>query len=236
MPYYDGFFDVGYVLVLIGLLISLWASWNVKSTFRRYQNTRNSRGLTAAQVARQILDDNGLYQIRIERVSGNLTDHYDPKGNVIRLSDSVHDSTSVAAIGVAAHECGHAVQHAVNYFPMQIRSAIIPVTQLGSRLWYIVFALGLIFSNSYAGMTLQMIGILLFSLIVLFQLVTLPVEFNASRRAMQTLESRYILAGEELSGARKVLTAAALTYVAALLGSILQLIRLLGVSKRNNRR
>ncbi len=236
MLYYGGFFDVGYVLVLIGLLISLWASWNVKSTFRRYQNTRNSRGLTAAQVARQILDDNGLYQIRIERVSGNLTDHYDPKGNVIRLSDSVHDSTSVAAIGVAAHECGHAVQHAVNYFPMQIRSAIIPVTQLGSRLWYIVFVLGLIFSNSYAGMPLQMIGILLFSLIVLFQLVTLPVEFNASRRAMQTLESRYILAGEELSGARKVLTAAALTYVAALLGSILQLIRLLGVSKRNNRR
>lgn len=236
MLYYGGFFDVGYVLVLIGLLISLWASWNVKSTFRRYQNTRNSRGLTAAQVARQILDDNGLYQIRIERVSGNLTDHYDPKGNVIRLSDSVHDSTSVAAIGIAAHECGHAVQHAVNYFPMQIRSAIIPVTQLGSRLWYIVFVLGLIFSNSYAGMPLQMIGILLFSLIVLFQLVTLPVEFNASRRAMQTLESRYILAGEELSGARKVLTAAALTYVAALLGSILQLIRLLGVSKRNNRR
>lgn len=236
MLYYGGFFDVGYVLVLIGLLISLWASWNVKSTFRRYQNTWNSRGLTAAQVARQILDDNGLYQIRIERISGNLTDHYDPKGNVIRLSDSVHDSTSVAAIGVAAHECGHAVQHAVNYFPMQIRSAIIPVTQLGSRLWYIVFVLGLIFSNSYAGMPLQMIGILLFSLIVLFQLVTLPVEFNASRRAMQTLESRYILAGEELSGARKVLTAAALTYVAALLGSILQLIRLLGVSKRNNRR
>lgn len=236
MLYYGGFFDVGYVLVLIGLLISLWASWNVKSTFRRYQNTRNSRGLTAAQVARQILDDNGLYQIRIERISGNLTDHYDPKGNVIRLSDSVHDSTSVAAIGVAAHECGHAVQHAVNYFPMQIRSAIIPVTQLGSRLWYIVFVLGLIFSNSYAGMPLQMIGILLFSLIVLFQLVTLPVEFNASRRAMQTLESRYILADEELSGARKVLTAAALTYVAALLGSILQLIRLLGVSKRNNRR
>ena len=236
MLYYGGFFDVGYVLVLIGLLISLWASWNVKSTFRRYQNIRNSRGLTAAQVARQILDDNGLYQIRIERISGNLTDHYDPKGNVIRLSDSVHDSASVAAIGVAAHECGHAVQHAVNYFPMQIRSAIIPVTQLGSRLWYIVFVLGLIFSNSYAGMPLQMIGILLFSLIVLFQLVTLPVEFNASRRAMQTLESRYILAGEELSGARKVLTAAALTYVAALLGSILQLIRLLGVSKRNNRR
>lgn len=186
--------------------------------------------------ARQILDDNGLYQIRIERVSGNLTDHYDPKGNVIRLSDSVHDSTSVAAIGVAAHECGHAVQHSVDYFPMQVRSAIIPVTQIGSRLWYIVFLLGMIFSNSYAGMPLQMAGILLFSLIVFFQLVTLPVEFNASSRAMQTLESRYILSGEELTKARKVLTAAALTYVAALLNSILQLIRLLNISKRNNRR
>ena len=127
MLFYGGWFDVGYGLVLIGLVVSLWASWNVKSTFRRYQNDHNSRGLTAAQVARQILDDNGLYQIRIERVSGNLTDHYDPKGNVIRLSDSVHDSTSVAAIGVAAHECGHAVQHSVDYFPMQVRSAIIPV-------------------------------------------------------------------------------------------------------------
>ena len=225
MLFYGGWFDVGYGLVLIGLVVSLWASWNVKSTFRRYQNDHNSRGLMAAQVARQILDDNGLYQIRIERVSGNLTDHYDPKGNVIRLSDSVHDSTSVAAIGVAAHECGHAV-----------RSAIIPVTQIGSRLWYIVFLLGMIFSNSYAGMPLQMAGILLFSLIVFFQLVTLPVEFNASSRAMQTLESRYILSGEELTKARKVLTAAALTYVAALLNSILQLIRLLNISKRNNRR
>ena len=236
MLFYGGWFDVGYGQVLIGLVVSLWASWNVKSTFRRYQNDHNSRGLTAAQVARQILDDNGLYQIRIERVSGNLTDHYDPKGNVIRLSDSVHDSTSVAAIGVAAHECGHAVQHSVDYFPMQVRSAIIPVTQIGSRLWYIVFLLGMIFSNSYAGMPLQMAGILLFSLIVFFQLVTLPVEFNASSRAMQTLESRYILSGEELTKARKVLTAAALTYVAALLNSILQLIRLLNISKRNNRR
>lgn len=225
MLFYGGWFDVGYGLVLIGLVVSLWASWNVKSTFRRYQNDHNSRGLTAAQVARQILDDNGLYQIRIERVSGNLTDHYDPKGNVIRLSDSVHDSTSVAAIGVAAHECGHAVQHSVDYFPMQVRSAIIPVTQIGSRLWYIVFLLGMIFSNSYAGMPLQMAGILLFSLIVFFQLATLPVEFNASSRAMQTLESRYILSGEELTKARKVLTAAALTYVAALLNSILQLSR-----------
>lgn len=170
MQFYDGWFDVGYGLVIVGLIISLWASWNVKSTFRRYQNDRNSRGLTAAQVARQILDDNGLYQIRIEQIAGNLTDHYDPSGNVIRLSESVYNSTSVAAIGVAAHECGHAVQHEVNYVPMQ------------------------------------------------------------------TLESRYILSGEELTKARKVLTAAALTYVAALLNGILQLLRLLSISKRNNRR
>ena len=217
MQFYDGWFDVGYGLVIVGLIISLWASWNVKSTFRRYQNDRNSRGLTAAQVARQILDDNGLYQIRIEQIAGNLTDHYDPSGNVIRLSESVYNSTSVAAIGVAAHECGHAVQHEVNYVPMQVRSAIIPITQIGSRFWYIIFVLGMVFSNSYIGAPLQMIGILLFTLIVVFQLVTLPVEFNASRRAMQTLESRYILSGDELTKARKVLTAAALTYVAALL-------------------
>ena len=131
MLFYGGWFDVGYGLVLIGLVVSLWASWNVKST---YQNDHNSRGLTAAQVARQILDDNGLYQIRIERVSGNLTDHYDPKGNVIRLSDSVHDSTSVAAIGVAAHECGHAVQHSVDYFPMQVRRSV-PGCGISSFCW-----------------------------------------------------------------------------------------------------
>lgn len=236
MLFYGGWFDVGYGLVIVGLIVSLWASWNVKSTFRRYQNDRNSRGLTAAQVARQILDDNGLYQIRIEQIAGNLTDHYDPSGNVIRLSESVYNSTSVAAIGVAAHECGHAVQHEVNYGPMQVRSAIIPITQIGSRFWYIIFVLGMVFSNSYIGAPLQMIGILLFTLIVVFQLVTLPVEFNASRRAMQTLESQYILSGEELTKARKVLTAAALTYVAALLNGILQLLRLLSISKRNNRR
>ena len=225
-----------YALLILGLIISLAASWNVNATFRRYEKDSNSRGLTAAQVARQILDENGLYQIRVERISGKLTDHYDPSGNVIRLSDSVHDSTSVAAIGVAAHECGHAVQHEVGYFPMKIRSAVIPVTQIGSKFWYIIFLIGLVFGNSQAGQIMQMIGILLFTLIVVFQLVTLPVEFNASRRAMQTLESRYILSGEELTKARKVLTAAALTYVAALLNGILQLLRLLSISKRNNRR
>ena len=232
MLFYGGWFDVGYGLVIVGLIISLWASWNVKSTFRRYQNDRNSRGLTAAQVARQILDDNGLYQIRIEQIAGNLTDHYDPSGNVIRLSESVYNSTSVAAIGVAAHECGHAVQHEVNYVPMQVRSAIIPITQIGSRFWYIIFVLGMVFSNSYIGAPLHMIGIL----IVEFQLEKQQVEYNSSRRAMQTLESQYILSGEELTKARKVLTAAALTYVAALLNGILQLLRLLSISKRNNRR
>ena len=141
MLYYGGFFDAGYILVILGLIISLWASWNVKSTFRRYQNDRNMRGLTAAQVARQILDSNGLHQVTIEHVSGNLTDHYDPRSNVVRLSDATFSSSSVAAIGVAAHECGHAMQHAEGYVPIKIRSAIIPVTQVGSRLWYLIFVL-----------------------------------------------------------------------------------------------
>ncbi len=225
-----------YGLLIIGLLISLAASWNVNATFKRYADTHNQRGLTAEQVARQILDDNGLYQVGIERVAGNLTDHYDPKANVVRLSDATCSATSTAAIGVAAHECGHAVQHAQGYVPIKIRSAIVPVTQIGSKFWYIIFLLGLIMGNSYAGEVLRTVGILLFSLIVLFQLVTLPVEFNASKRAMRTLESRMILYGDELTQARKVLTAAALTYVAALLNSILQLLRLLAIQKGNRRR
>lgn len=228
-------FYTGYGLIIIGLLISLIASWNVNATFKRYSNTRNSRGITASQVARQILDDNGLYQVTIERVSGNLTDHYDPRANVVRLSDATYSSTSTAAIGVAAHECGHAVQHAQGYVPIKIRSAVIPVTQIGSRLWYIVFLLGLVLGSSYVGYTLQLVGIALFSLIVVFQLVTLPVEFNASSRAMRTLESRFILSGDELTQARKVLTAAALTYVAALVNSILQLLRLLAIARGNRR-
>ena len=234
MPYF--YFDSYYLfLVVPALLIAMWAQFNVQTTFRKYNRISNSRGLTADQAARQILDDNGLYQVSIERVPGKLSDHYDPKANVIRLSDSVHDSTSVAAIGVAAHECGHAVQHEVGYFPMKIRSAVIPVTQIGSKFWYIIFLIGLVFGNSQAGQIMQMIGILLFSAIVFFQLITLPVEFDASHRAMKTLESRYILAGEELTKARKVLTAAALTYVAALLNAILQLLRLLNIARGNRR-
>ncbi|MCD7959973.1 MAG: zinc metallopeptidase [Ruminococcus sp.] len=217
----------GYGLLILGLIISLLASWNVKATFNRYKDKYNSRGITTVQVARQILDDNGLYHITIERVSGNLTDHFDSKANVLRLSDSTYDSASVAAIGVAAHECGHAVQYAQAYGPIKLRSIIIPVSQFGSKSWYIVFLIGLLLSGSYIGEVLQLVGIFLFCLIILFQLITLPVEFNASHRAMQTLESRYILVDEELVSAKKVLTAAALTYVAALVNSILQLIRLL---------
>ena len=224
MLFYGGWFDVGYGLVLIGLVVSLWASWNVKSTFRRYQNDHNSRGLTAAQVARQILDDNGLYQIRIERVSGNLTDHYDPKGNVIRLSDSVHDSTSVAAIGVAAHECGHAVQDDKDYFPLRFRNALVPVANFGTQAAWPIIIIGLVFGSSSFLINL---GILLFSLGVLFQLVTLPVEFDASHRAIQILGNTGILYGDEIRGTKKVLSAAAMTYVAAATASILSLLRLL---------
>ena len=212
-----------YGLLILGLVISLLASWNVNATFRRYQTVSNGRGYTAAQVARQILDQNGLYQVSIERVSGNLTDHFDPKSNVVRLSDSVYQSTSVAAIGVAAHECGHAIQDAINYAPLNIRSAIVPAANIGSQLSWPLFIAGLIFSIR----PLVTLGIVLFSLAVLFQLVTLPVEVNASSRALKMLESTGILGADEKKGARKVLTAAALTYVAALAASILQLLRLI---------
>ena len=191
--------------------------------------------MTGAEAARRLLNAQGIYDVTVQPVSGKLTDHYDPRTKVVKLSDSVYNATSVAAIGVAAHECGHAMQHAEGYVPIKIRSAIIPVTQVGSRLWYLIFVLGLIFSSSEIGPVLQMVGILLFSLIVVFQLVTLPVEFNASGRAMKTLETHMILYGDELTKARKVLTAAAMTYVAALLNGLLQLIRLISVSKRSNR-
>ena len=238
MPYgygYGYYFDPTYLLVLIGVVISLWASAKVKTTYSKYSRVRSMSGLTGAQVADQILRANGIYDVRIEHISGELTDHYDPRSKTLRLSDSTYGTASIAAVCVAAHECGHAMQHAEGYVPIKIRSAIIPVTQVGSRLWYLIFVLGLIFSSSEIGPVLQMVGILLFSLIVVFQLVTLPVEFNASGRAMKTLETHMILYGDELTKARKVLTAAAMTYVAALLNGLLQLIRLISVSKRSNR-
>lgn len=221
------------VLVLIpAMIFAFWAQINVQTTFSRFKQVRNRRGLTAADVARRILDANGLNYVQIQRVSGELTDHYDPRAQVVRLSDSVYDSTSVAAIGVAAHEVGHACQHAEDYVPLRIRSAIIPMTRIGSMLAMPVFILGLLLAQlslygNMVGDVFMMLGILLFSLSTLFQLVTLPTEFNASARALKTLESYGILDGDELVGARSTLRAAALTYVAALASSLASLLRLL---------
>ena len=230
MPFY--YYDSYYlILVVPALLISLWAQFKVSSTFNRYNNVFSRRGYTAAQIARTILDANGLQNVRIERVAGKLTDHYDPRANVIRLSDSVYDSTSVAAIGVAAHESGHAVQYAVGYSPIKLRNAVIPLTNIGSTLSMPLLLLGLIFSFR----PLVIGGILLFALVALFQLITLPVEFNASNRALQILQTGNYLSDEELVGARKTLSAAAMTYVAALLVSLMQLLRLILLYGRRNK-
>ena len=223
-------YDSTYILVLIGIGISMWASWNVKSTFKKFSTVGNARRITAEQAAAAILRGAGINDVRIERVRGDLTDHYSPKEKVLRLSDSVYGSQSVAAIGVAAHECGHAIQHNKGYAPLHIRSAVIPVANIGSKLSWPVILLGLIFG--WTG--LMNIGIWLFVFVVFLQFVTLPVEFNASARAMKILDRDQMLYGQELNGARKVLTAAALTYVAALLSSILQLLRL--IILRNRRR
>ncbi len=227
MPYlyYDSYY---LVLVLPAILIAMAAQIMVKTTFRRYASVFSRRGQTAAQVARRILDDNGLQAVRLERVSGDLTDHYDPKANVIRLSDSVYNSASVASIGVAAHEAGHAVQHAVGYVPIKLRNAVLPVANIGSAAAMPIIVIGLLLSFE----PLVSIGILLFSALVLFQLITLPVEFNASRRALATLRDSHILEGKELSGARRVLSAAAMTYVAAVLVSAMQLLRLVLLTNR----
>ena len=228
MPFYYGFDWTYLVLVLPCVILSLWASSNVNSTFQKYSQQYSIRRLTGAQAAQRVLSHNGVTGVRIERVSGNLTDHFDPRTNVIRLSDSVYDSTSTAAIGVACHEAGHAVQYAQNYAPIKLRAAIVPITNIGSKLAMPLILLGLVLtflgSLSY---TLVYIGIALFSLSVVFQLVTLPVEFNASRRAMKAIEESNILTDEEQTGARKTLTAAALTYVAATAVAIAQLLRLL---------
>ena len=224
------FMYYGYGFVLIGFLIALLAQWNVQSTYSKYKKVQNARGLTGAMAARQILDQNGLYHVRIEPISGELTDHFEPRTNVVRLSDSVYNSSSVAAVGVAAHEVGHAIQYAQDYAPMRLRAAIIPATQIGSTLSYPLVLLGLFFGAT----PLMDLGILLFSLVVLFQLVTLPVEFNASRRALKTLESSYILDSDEVRQSGKVLTAAALTYVAALATALLNLMRLNAIRGRRD--
>lgn len=226
MPYYYYGFDYTYlVFVLPALLIALVAQIKVKTTFHKYAKVMNARGLSGAEVAAKILSSNGVLDVAVQRVSGNLTDHFDPTARVIRLSQSVYDSHSVAAVGVAAHEAGHALQYAENYFPIRLRAAIIPVTKVGSALSWPLIILGLVFSFGL----LVNLGIILFSVVTLFQLVTLPVEFNASRRALNILQQQGILAPEELGGARKVLTAAAMTYVAALLVSVMQLLRLIAL-------
>lgn len=212
------------LIFLLMLVLPIAAQIGVSVAFNKYSKIDNSRGYTAAQVARQILDSNGLYNIRIEHIKGNLTDHFSPTEGVVRLSDSVYNSRSLAAIGVAAHECGHACQHAEKYAPIQLRTAIVPVVNICSRYWYLVFFLGL---AAFQSVKLAYIGIIMFLAVVIFQLVTLPTELNASRRALKTLEGQYILETDEIPKARKVLIAAAMTYVTALITSILQLLSLI---------
>ena len=216
------------------ILLPIIAQINVTSTFNKYSRVSNSRGLTADQVARMILDSNGLHHIQIEHISGNLSDHFDPQANVVRLSDSCYGQTSVAAIGVAAHECGHACQHAENYTPIVLRSKLVPVTNLCSRLWYFVLLIGVFISSiaARAGMPFLYASIIMFAAVVVFQIVTLPCEFNASDRALKTLERDGILEMAEVPQAQKVLKAAALTYVASLVTSIIQLLRLLASARR----
>lgn len=226
------FYDPTYLLVLPAIIFALIAQIMVKSTFSKYSSEKNQHGYTAKEVARKILDENGLYSVSIEYISGNLTDHYDPSANVIRLSDSVYNSTSVAAIGVAAHEVGHAIQHAQGYAPIKIRQAIIPITQIGSSLALPLVFIGILFS---ALQWLIPIGIFLYTGVVLFQAITLPVEFNASGRALKTLDENVILYKSEVKMAKKVLTAAAMTYVAAMFSSLMSLLRLILISNRNRR-
>ena len=228
--YYYGF-DLTYiVLVLPCVILAMIASANVNSTFKRYSKEYSTRRISGAQAAERVLRANGVAGVRIERVRGNLTDHFDPKTNVIRLSDSVHDSTSVAAIGVACHEAGHAVQYAQHYGPIKLRAAIIPITNIGSKLAMPLILLGLLFSfGETVSYGFVYAGIACFGLSLVFQLVTLPVEFNASRRAMQAIESAELLTEDEQRGARKTLTAAAMTYVAATAVALAQLVRLLAI-------
>ena len=231
---YGGFyyrFDPTYLLLVIGMLLSLAASSRLKRTFATYSRIRSSSGMTGAQAARRILNSRGLYDVQVFPVSGNLTDHYDPRTRRVCLSQASYNQTSLAAVGVAAHECGHAVQHAENYGPLNLRSSLVPVANLGSTLAWPLFLIGLIFSMR----PLLKAGIVLFSAAVLFQLVTLPVEYNASDRALRLLTETGILGSDEVRGSRKVLSAAALTYVAALAGSVLQLLRLIILAGGRNR-
>lgn len=221
------YLDMTYiVLVLPAVILSLWASWNVKHTYKKYAKQLNSRGLTGADAARRVLDANGLRDIPVERISGELTDHYDPEGRVVRLSDGVWSGTSTAAVGVACHEVGHAIQNAENYLPLKIRQAIIPATNIGAKLSVPLLIAGLVLCGFIPQLIyLAYLGVAAYGLCALFQLVTLPTEFDASRRALRTIDGMGLLEGEEYNGAKKVLTAAALTYVAALATTLMQLLR-----------
>lgn len=236
-PYYYGFDMTYIILVLPCILLSLWASANVKSTFNKYSRQYSTRRLTGAEAAQRVLLANGVRGVRIERVSGSLTDHFDPKTNVIRLSDDVYGNTSTAAIGVACHEAGHAVQYAESYAPIKLRAAIIPLTNFGSRIAMPLILLGILFSafGSFSD-TLVYLGIACFGFSLVFQLITLPVEFNASRRALQAIESANLLTEEEQRGAKKTLNAAALTYVAATAVALAQLLRLIAIFGGRRRR
>ena len=224
------YFDSTILILIPAILFALWAQFRVKNTYAKY--SREFAGLTGAEAARMVLEMNGVNDVTIEPIAGELTDHFDPKTNTIRLSKGVYNVTSVAAVGIAAHEAGHAVQYAVGYNPIKLRTAIIPVTQIGSTLSWPILLVGLLLGSE----TLAMIGVLLFCAVVLFQLVTLPVEFNASNRALDTLGASGYLQEEQLNGAGKVLRAAAMTYVAALAQALAQLLRLLMIANRGNRR
>lgn len=226
------YYDWTILLVIPAFIFALWAQYKVNSTYKKYSSVPTRSRMTGADAARRILDANGLRHVRIEHIRGELTDHYDPKANVIRLSDAVHDSMSAAAIGVAAHEAGHAVQYAKNYFPMKIRAVIIPVSRFGSFMAMPLFLIGLIVASD----GLMLFGIILYATVALFQLATLPVEFNASSRAMAAIESSGMLTEDELVSAKKVLTAAAMTYVAALASSLTTLLRLILLAGGGRRR
>ena len=225
--YWPFFYDWTYILLIPALILSMWAQFRVSSTFSRFSKVRASSGMTATQMAEQLLHAEGVYDVSVERTRGNLTDHYDPKNMVLRLSDSTANSTSVAALGVAAHEAGHVLQHRDGYAPLMLRTAAVPVVNIGSNLSWPLFLVGLIFSWE----PLLYAGIALFALAVLFALITLPVEFNASKRTLAALEANgYLQPGEEMRGAKKVLSAAAMTYVASAFMAIMQLLRLLAIA------
>lgn len=224
--YYPMFFEPTYMLVIIGVIICLLASSRMKSTFNKYSRVRNHSGMTGREAAEQVLRGAGIYDVRVEHISGDLTDHYDPRTKVLRLSDATYNSTSVAAVGVAAHECGHAIQHATGYAPLKIRRALVPVANFGSTIAWPLILIGLLFS-SQSSMLFLNLGIIAFSLAVLFQIVTLPVEFNASSRAIRILGSSGMLYEDEVDATKKVLSAAALTYVAGAASAILQLLRII---------